>query len=32
MMHYRLANDSDMDAIIDFIDMIFSMVRVPHDF
>ena len=31
-MHYRLANDSDMDAIIDFIDMIFSMVRVPHDF
>lgn len=32
MIHYRLANDSDMDALIDFIDMIFSMVRVPHDF
>ena len=32
MIHYRLANDSDMDALIDFIDMVFSMVRVPHDF
>ena len=31
-MHYRLANGRDMDALIDFIDMVFSMVRVPHDF
>lgn len=32
MIHYRLANESDREAIIDFIDMVFSMVRVPHDF
>ena len=32
LMHYRLANGRDMDALIDFIDMVFSMVRVPHDF
>ena len=31
-MHYRLANERDMDALIDFVDMIFSMVRAPHDF
>ena len=32
MIEYRFANAQDMDAIIDFINMIFSMMRVPHDF
>lgn len=32
MIDYRLANDRDMDEIIDFINMVFSMLRVPHNF
>ncbi|MBR3794463.1 MAG: GNAT family N-acetyltransferase [Clostridia bacterium] len=32
MIQYRLANDKDMDRIIDFINMVFSMLRVPHNF
>lgn len=31
-MEYRLANPQDMDHIIDFINMVFSMLHVPHDF
>lgn len=32
MMNYRLADAQDMDKIIDFANMVFSMLRVPHDF
>jgi len=32
MMEYRIAEDRDMDEIIDLINMVFSMVRIPHDF
>ena len=32
MIEYRFANSEDMDEIIDFINMIFSMLEVPHDF
>jgi len=32
MMEYRLAEDRDMAEIIDLINMVFSMVRIPHDF
>ncbi|MGN0779020.1 MAG: GNAT family N-acetyltransferase [Aristaeellaceae bacterium] len=31
-MNYRLAEMQDMDRIIDFANMVFSMVRVPHSF
>ena len=32
MIHYRLSKASDMEALIDHINMIFSMLRVPHNF
>lgn len=32
MPTYRIAQPRDMDELIDFINMVFSMVRVPHDF
>ncbi|MBQ2949162.1 MAG: GNAT family N-acetyltransferase [Clostridia bacterium] len=32
MVEYRVANDRDMDEIIDLINMVFSMLRIPHDF
>lgn len=32
MMNYRLADAQDMDKIIDFANMVFSMLRVPHNF
>ncbi|MGN1367749.1 MAG: GNAT family N-acetyltransferase [Aristaeellaceae bacterium] len=32
MMNYRLAEPQDMDQLIDFANMVFSMVRVPHSF
>ena len=32
MMNYRLAGPQDMDGIIDFANMVFSMLRVPHNF
>ena len=32
MIHYRLSNSSDMEGLIDHINMIFSMLRVPHNF
>lgn len=32
MINYRLAEPRDMDGIIDFANMVFSMLRVPHDF
>ena len=32
MINYRLAEPQDMDGIIDFANMVFSMLRVPHDF
>lgn len=32
MINYRLAGPQDMDSIIDFANMVFSMLRVPHSF
>ena len=32
MVNYRMARPEDMDGVIDFINMIFSMLRVPHNF
>lgn len=32
MMNYRCAGPQDMDKIIDFANMVFSMLRVPHNF
>lgn len=32
MVEYRVANDRDMDEIIDMINMVFSMLRIPHNF
>lgn len=32
MMNYRLAGPEDMDGVIDFANMVFSMLRVPHNF
>lgn len=32
MIEYRWADAKDMDSIIDFINMVFSMLRVPHNF
>lgn len=32
MIKYRMAEARDMDGIIDFINMVFSMLRVPHNF
>lgn len=32
MIEYRLATAQDMDGVIDFINMVFSMLRVPHNF
>lgn len=32
MIEYRIAKPQDMDEIIDFINMVFSMLRIPHDF
>ena len=32
MINYRLEKPQDMDGIIDFANMVFSMLRVPHDF
>jgi len=32
MIEYRFARADDLDELIDFINMIFSMMRVPHDF
>lgn len=32
MIEYRTANQQDMDELIDFINMVFSMLRIPHDF
>lgn len=32
MIEYRIAQDQDLDEIIDLINMVFSMVRIPHDF
>lgn len=32
MITYRMADARDMDNIIDFINMVFSMLRVPHNF
>lgn len=32
MVNYRIAKPEDMDGIIDFINMVFSMLRVPHNF
>ena len=32
MMEYRVAGAKDLDSIIDFANMVFSMVRVPHNF
>lgn len=32
MIHYRLSESRDMENLIDFINMIFSMVRTPHNF
>lgn len=32
MVNYRIARPEDMEGIIDFINMVFSMLRVPHNF
>lgn len=32
MIEYRIAGKQDMDGVIDFINMVFSMVRIPHNF
>lgn len=32
MITYRMADARDMENIIDFINMVFSMLRVPHNF
>lgn len=32
MIEYRTAKPQDMDELIDLINMIFSMLRTPHDF
>lgn len=32
MIEYRFAQPGDMESIIDLINMVFSMLRVPHDF
>ena len=32
MINFRIANEQDRDSIIDFINMVFSMLRVPHNF
>lgn len=32
MIHYRLSESRDMEGLIDHINMIFSMLRVPHNF
>ena len=32
MIEYRWADAQDLDNIIDFINMVFSMLRVPHNF
>ncbi len=32
MINYRLSQSSDMEGLIDHINMIFSMLRVPHNF
>ena len=32
MIEYRTAKPQDMDELIDFINMVFSMLRVPHNF
>lgn len=32
MINYRLAEKRDMESIIDFANMVFSMLRVPHNF
>lgn len=32
MVNYRIAKPEDMDGVIDFINMVFSMLRVPHNF
>jgi len=32
MMNYRIARPEDMDGMIDFANMVFSMLRVPHNF
>jgi len=32
MIHYRLSQSKDMEGLIDHINMIFSMLRVPHNF
>ena len=32
MIRYRLSQSSDMEGLIDHINMIFSMLRVPHNF
>ena len=32
MMNYRVARPEELDGIIDFANMVFSMLRVPHNF
>lgn len=32
MINYRIAEQCDMESIIDFANMVFSMLRVPHNF
>ena len=32
MMKYRVARPEELDGIIDFANMVFSMLRVPHNF
>lgn len=32
MIHYRLSQSQDMEGLIDHINMVFSMLRVPHNF
>lgn len=32
MIEYRTANRQDMEELIDFINMVFSMLRIPHNF
>lgn len=32
MITYRIADERDMESIIDFANMVFSMLRVPHNF
>ena len=31
-MEYRVAQQKDLDGIIDFANMVFSMLRIPHNF